>query len=80
MVRRMVNSRAEPVAVKRGERRRRTTAGFCIWGTVLISLWLPVMLPSYVTHRGWLTVVAVLALALLLGMAWISHQLAADES
>jgi hypothetical protein len=47
---------------------------------VLISLWLPVMLPSYVTHRGWLTVVAVLALALLLGMAWISHQFAADES
>lgn len=47
----MVNSRAEPVAVKRGERRRRTTAGFCIWGTVLVSLWLPVMLPSYVTDR-----------------------------
>ena len=55
----MVNSRAELVAVKRGERRRRTTAGFCIWGTVLVSLWLPVMLPSYVPHRGWLTVVAV---------------------
>jgi hypothetical protein len=47
----MVNSRAEPVAVKRGERRHRTTAGFCIWGTVLVSLWLPVMLPSYVTDR-----------------------------
>jgi len=76
----MVNSRAEPVAVKRGERHRRTIAGFCTWGTVLVSLWLPVILPSYVTHRGWLTVVAVLALAVLLGTAWISQQFSADES
>lgn len=33
------------------ERYRRLVAGFLSWVTVLISLWLPVMLPPYVTDR-----------------------------
>jgi hypothetical protein len=46
-----MNSIAEPVAMKRGQRRRRIIAGFCCWVAVLVSLWLPVMLPPYVTDR-----------------------------
>lgn len=33
------------------ERYRRLVAGFLSWVTVLISLWLPVMLPPYLTDR-----------------------------
>jgi len=34
------------------EPHRRLAAGFCAWVTVLVSLWLPVMLPPYVTDRA----------------------------
>lgn len=36
--------------------------------------------PFYVPHRGWLTVVAALALAVLLGTAWISQRVEAGEA